>query len=416
MTAICPGGGPSQAKPGVNQNIILTTTALASILQAIGGAWAIPFVALLGVKTYDLSTLCVTDPPALPTITLADVTNLVGGVFNPAAGSSLTKLGNLIDYYLWYQWCQCVSGTATSVTPFQQQPSGLNQNPSTQSTCWQVDFTGAPPWHASATQPCANQQYPQLLPPGSFHNISRACGTVPYVTFPGGITNFNWTQQQPVLTSGQESGVLVLECFDASNTQLLNQQIGVGLSGPSPGFLQKGIGNIPSGTAYWLLWGAGFTGTATEIPMSIHMDFYCSGSSNNPIAPCTTDPAVLALLDQIYAAVLDIISNLTAPVTNWATVATHTGLSGLGSLTIGTSTTALEVTLTTIPSGVGLHVSDPTFYFDAGWVRGMTNFGATESVGITSSPQLVHLDPSTKTIGYTLNPGVVATIAELTAA
>src|ERR1700737_626463 len=117
MTVICPGGGPSGIKPGVGPNVVVSAGLITGGLALIS-PWLIPVAALVDGFLYNATTNCATDPPAMPTWTVADIGNLLGGVFNPNYQPSLQKLIDTVNNYMWYQFCQCTPGPpAVPFTP-----------------------------------------------------------------------------------------------------------------------------------------------------------------------------------------------------------------------------------------------------------------------------------------------------------
>ena len=94
--------------------------------------------------------------------------------------------------------------------------------------------------------------------------------------------------------------------------------------------------------------------------------------------------------------------------------ASHTGLTGAGVLTIP-SLQGVKITLTTQPGYVGEEFGDPLELFDVGWFAWGTPDGYLGREFISHNPQLSFPAKSEQytRFGYSLNPGVVATIQEL---
>lgn len=86
-------------------------------------------------------------------------------------------------------------------------------------------------------------------------------------------------------------------------------------------------------------------------------------------------------------------------------------LSGQGA-TVVPAILALSVTCTTIPTHLGLVVAEPTAHLFLGEITLATPDGWTDRIRLTRSPQMIFEIPAyVGTIGYSFEPGVVATIA-----
>lgn len=91
------------------------------------------------------------------------------------------------------------------------------------------------------------------------------------------------------------------------------------------------------------------------------------------------------------------------------------GLSGTGSLSLDTDVVGVRVDLTTIPSYVGSQSGTPLTYYEIGWIAFGDSDGYQSRQWITGEHWSVFPNPSgtISTVGYSLNPGVVATITPL---
>jgi hypothetical protein len=92
--------------------------------------------------------------------------------------------------------------------------------------------------------------------------------------------------------------------------------------------------------------------------------------------------------------------------------AIHAGLHDTGLLTL-VSGLAVKFTMTTVPTTIGSEIGDPLIMFEAGWLTPFSSEGPSSSTLITFETQVVWLPPATIQLGYTLHPGIVATVTEL---
>lgn len=409
MTALC-AGGSSAKQSGFAETIIGTATVIDAILLQFGGLWLLPFVALVDIEAFDLTTLCITDPPALPTFTAADVLALSNYGDLPAQASVLSKIKDAVNHYAWYQFCQCTSGTLTPAPSFPAQPSDVQipTAPSSQA-CWSFDWQGTPPVTPSSDEANGATYLLTLLPPGSANTVHPPGLSIRPVRLVQGLTpswiRYHYTQQNP---HGSQVDGVVMEFFDINKNTLGTRTLG-GNAGTQ---IEDGTVDVPTSTAYWTLYVCDPSPTIGTGPITVHADFYCGGSvPGGATTPCTTDPAVMAALRQILGELGILLSNAGPPT--YTTGTAHSGLSGSGFISVGILA-GVQVQITTLPTALGRTIGDPDWIFDAGRI----NLGSTAGFGpplrITSEDFVTFdVSPFITTIGYTFHPGVVATITEL---
>ncbi len=146
------------------------------------------------------------------------------------------------------------------------------------------------------------------------------------------------------------------------------------------------------------------------------VDFYCSNGVNlggGQQSCCTsTDPFTQGTLNSI----LQLVTLIQRNTTPFAYIpgASHSGLTGSSVLTIP-SCIGVLITLTTVPAWVGVEAGSPTTLFEAGWIAWGNTDGFTAREFISASPQLSLPNEAQQftRLGYTIAPGVVATIQEL---
>jgi hypothetical protein len=395
VTALC-GGGTSSIKPGTAGSVILSSSAVSSLLSLLPIPWMLRIAAYIGTLSLDLTTLCASDPPAAPAISAIDVANLllVGQPLLqlPAAA----KFVQVIEHYAWCYFCQCDNGTIPDCGALPAEPIGSPV----------LNPVQLPP--ASTAQPCLT------------YTTSH--------TIPAGTSTFTTTRLP--LPSGCNYVVIdtvsALPDPGAGHTYAanVNTYVGTGLDGFQPvvGWVAAGTHIRPHAE------GAPFSPTVdhfditfagnsipTAVPLEVTVNFYCGTrptGGGSSITPCPPDLVTQGLLDQILQLVQLIQRQAVAFATIDSTV--HAGLSGEGHIDVQ-GLIGCRVLLTTIPSNVGIENSDPLTYWDAGWIRWSNSDGAGDRIWISASP-FVSLPPQAgqyTRIGYTLGPGVVATITEI---
>lgn len=104
----CPGG--ARPKPNAPAIVVAGGAALVAILCSRAPPLC-PYVSALSALASEPATDCTPDPPPLPTWTAADVVGI-------ATGQSTVKLYQTIRHYLWWEYCECVSGATPPPTLF----------------------------------------------------------------------------------------------------------------------------------------------------------------------------------------------------------------------------------------------------------------------------------------------------------
>jgi hypothetical protein len=171
----------------------------------------------------------------------------------------------------------------------------------------------------------------------------------------------------------------------------------------------------PSKTSYnrWafdVAGNAGFAGTSNVGPVDWTM--YCNGATPGLQNPCCPpDVATQATLD----AILKMVTLMQRQIAPFGTIdgTAHAGLTGSGQFAVS-GIIGLSVSLTAVPSNISSVAGDPLQMYGAGWVNTGTADGWGPRQFISSSPMLVELIPGNVTlVGYSLAPGVTATITEV---
>ena len=162
----------------------------------------------------------------------------------------------------------------------------------------------------------------------------------------------------------------------------------------------------------------------------VAIGFCHSGATSTPAAPvietqppeldlppawgCTSISDICARLQQLDQKLQWLIKS--APIVTSTSVSegtAHAGLTGHGTIAVA-GIVGFKWDLTTIPPVYGSSPGSPTFHFGLGRVSWETGEGWIGEQQLFETPYtLQELPPGVVTIGYSLSPGVVATITEL---
>lgn len=388
MTGLC-AGGTSGPKTGVAAVVDYSSGLIASILAFRGLGWLIPVIPLAGLPPLVLSVFCGTDPPAMPTFTAAETLALTQLTFGTDFDSGLSKLVDLMLHSIWYDACQCNSGTLTTyptITPPVGTP--IFQPPVTASTtCQTYDDV-----RTRASGADVLVQLPSLL--GSNPTYVVLTATVSGLT--GGAAQSTTAVESIQQPSGAATAFVVDHHLVANN----------GVQFITTGF-------VPS-TCEHLQIRFGLAGSSTSATFTTHVDVYCG--ANRPggvVSPCCPpDVSTQASLDLILKMVT-LIQRQAVPFA-YLPSTSHPTLTGAGSFDIsGLIGAAIQVTI--LPTPIGREGTSPTEYFDMGFITFGTPDGYPTSYRLERSAQVMF--PARcgayTTLAYDLHAGVEVTITEL---
>lgn len=395
MTAVCVGGGPSQAKAGYQDPIFWTTSGIAAFFNALPSPWALDFVSYLGPQQIDPSEFCTEDPPADPMMSALDWAQVVQ-IANPFIQTpALFKLSQLFRRLLWFQICECVSGAQPSPPAAPSPPSGLIAvNP----PAIGGDYpTGTPCLSAAETD----------TSPASTNTVTQTALTPIPVGATYAAVDAQWRDGAEVLTTFAASW------FWYTSAGALISSIDAGATYPTVNHHAEGA--IPATATQYRLHRQVSTGATAETMQSQYA-LYCGttpggGGGLIPV-PCPPDPVAQALLQQILGLVT-LIQRQAVPFAYVASAA-HTGLAGDGHFDVQ-GLIGVRVLLTDFGSNTAVYDGDPLTYQNAGWITWSNPSGAMHREPIGASPMvsMPRLAGQFTRIGYTLLTGVEATITEL---
>src|SRR5689334_484952 len=409
MTALC-GGGASQIKSGVaGQNII--GGGLISEGLTLISPWLLPLGLFIDAFLFDATAQCTSDPPAVPTFTSDDLTNCIGGVLNPNCPQTLAKVKDLLLNWLWFQFCEC---SATTTPSFVQPtpPSGVNTPGGTVSAgCFSGSFSGTPTQDSTPTTNRPSNL--SLMPIGATSNHNFGSGQIAQtVQIPvGQYTKLHVTGSVSFPASATKALVFELNEFNAAGTFIGNpfQTIPASAGSTVPVDVTIAI----DATAAFI--GLEVVQTDEPHPSSVSLSvlYSCTGSTAGGVAtPCPPDPAVAAMLNQIYQ-LLTLIQRQQVPFA-FIPGTSHTGLSGSGEITFS-SILGAKVNPSAIPNWSGLSVGDPDELWLDSWIAWGNADGFISREFLTHAPYISmprYAGQFTR-LGYTLAPGVTVDITEL---
>lgn len=408
MTALC-SGGASGPKPGVNEVIIFSGSALATLLGNSGTPWGIAAAGALGVATYEATGLCTSDPPAEPTITGADWLALFTLGDLAAHIIAIEKFNALVTRAAWFSLCQCTS-VATPSQPVVPPPADMPTLPAIgPSPCFSKSIQHTAIYDPTSADVTGIQN--ALGPVGAQVNQVRGSVTEHATKLPSPLpTTAEFTFATPASPSLAEGSTISVYFYTAANAQIGTFEVG-------PGYLAshtyKSTIAIPATADHWFI---SHSNTAVSPPTAndtIALTMVCSGGSPTSLStPCITDPATMAVLEQILSYVT-LTQRQLAPFAYVASTS-HAGLTGDGSFDIQ-GLLGVKIALTTVPASLGVAAGTPEEHFDLGFVTFGSADGYPHSIRIEHNPQLAlpaRCSAFTK-FAYTLHPGVVATITEL---
>lgn len=400
MTAIC-GGGTSSQRPGVEDVVTVGAYAISALLAEVPIGWAARLAGYIGIVSLDVPSFCSTDPPTLPTITAADIGALLSPFANPLDFlTARQKMQDLVEIFIWNKLCQCDSGAAPTIPSPPAEPVGSPQlNPpylptQTAIPCLTVEQTT----HATSS---SGGTYVMFIGSGA---QGSATGALP---LPAGVTRLevDWDvvgiagQAYQIDYEGYTSG--------GAFTDALTSTSWIGSHS------EHKIHTIPAGvTQYKFGWAA----TGTGVPADFHAraTFYCGGATpSTPAgAPCIVDPISQQLLETILRNV-ELLQRQLIPFA-FITGATH-AISGNGEISLSHPIVGIDLQVTSIPSSYGSIDGDPVTYFDLGFVSIAAGDAWSEQrvVGNDRVLWLPRAMSSATTVGYSLAPGVTASLVEL---
>lgn len=418
MTALC-GGGTSSIKPGVPQNVAVAGSLITAGLAEIS-PWLTPFAGVIDGFLYQATNQCTGDPPPMPTFDASDVTNLIGGIFNPNLNVTLTKVNNLLLNWAWWQYCVCDAPAVTPPmpTPLPQPPGVQLQQPQAPTPC----FSGSTSYHPKIGNPGGGTGInfditPQLLPNnGSISQTFFLDPSIRLWVMPPGVTSIAFQSFEPnTVGCGQAVPSLlpVLEFFDSASNHLGANQPFVGPQHPAAN--TSGTIAIPANAFYYVVL-SGFSTPTCGDPQGdavTKTQVFCGGGGTSLSNCCPPDPAIAFALNQILNALQQLQTELPQRTTAFTRGTTHTGLHGSGVFALAADVAALDVEITSTSAAQGEIVGNPGHWFNLGWITPEVAGTPYASTRLETLSQFVPVRQLADAVHFTLGPGVTANVTEL---
>lgn len=363
---------------------------LAAIFAAYDIRFLIPVIPLVGLSDIPVAAFCATDPPAVPTYTAAEATALLNLDFGPDFDSGLSKTKDLILHAIWWDACECTSGTPIGFIP----PAPPTGTPITQ---FPIGETGVPCVTSidGAITVTGTQSFNRGTANGVGRNVTLARVSVGNAIASGAGVSVRWDMEwQNQAVSPVTVGTTTSRTVLAGTTLVFDVPLSAGFD--------------------WLHLKVTALGGAGSSALTTRMDLYCDGARpDQPAQPCCPpDPSTQSYLDNI----LQLVTLIQRQIVPFAHVlgTVHSGLTGQG--TIGVSgLLGVKLDLTTIPASYGVQVGSPNYHFDLGWLSVLTPDGFIDERRVTAQlvSWLPRLMSDATVVGYSLSPGVVGTITEI---
>lgn len=387
---ICAGG--SEVIPGAPTLFHVDPQFIASVLPATA-TWIAPFLYYVDPFDVDISALCAGDPPAFPSFSASDALALIQrdkiGIFIAAS----EKIYQIFQRWLWYRTCRCI-GTSTPAAPsFPSAPADL---PAIN-----------PPAYVSLpiVQPCKT-----LQAAGTPYTANTGLHTLAMSITGLKATSIRWHLHTEVTVAPGPTMTAIIQQVDAANGSI--NTFTKTFAMPNAFDFEYISPYYPNATELWVQWNAGTAGGTTTAwaRAEVFCDGDVPGAKESPC--CPPDPVLQAQVNAILAMVT-LIQRQLAPFATISGVE-HTGLTGSGEISVQ-GLIGARVLLTIDTGGVGYAYGHPDAIFDAGYIswgdaNGWQTSETLSANPYRSTPECASL--STK-IGYTLNPGVTASILEL---
>jgi len=395
MTALC-GGGTSSNRPEFGDAIYMGPAAIAALLNNIPVLWAVPLAAFIGHVTYNLVQFCSTDPPAVPTFSAQDAVDMFN-VFDPVANiPAAAKFQDLIGAYLWHQVCQC----DTTATPLPPTPPAAPTG---------MPAINPPQLPSGVAAPCLVQSRSATIGPAGANDLFESVQPLPagttFITLDG-----DWSPSEA--DTPHPNFNIQIQFFNASGGGTSPGNISILETTLVPKITHAEVATPTGATQF--RWATNSSGTPRATLFQATVRAYCGGTSSHPgtSTPCTADPALQSQLDAILQLVT-VIQRQLAPFAYVASTA-HSALTGHGHFAIQ-GLIGVLIEITSSGSAVGTTDGDPDTVWQVGWINWGNADGSSERIFISTTPQTVFVPVAGQytRLGYTLLPGVTATITEL---
>lgn len=394
--------------------------ALSDLLESIfpRTAWA-ELAAYIAGQQINPSTLCATDPPAVPTFDALDVVSILTGT-PTAFPTAFGKMVDLVEIAAWYTFCECTSVTTPAPpTPPVYPPNApdINPNqiqPTTGQVCSDLTYNTTLPARPSGTLCTVLDQVVPGTPSVTVTQPTGSC--VPAATLatalPGtvsqvrGVLDASWP-------AGQSIGASVgLELFDSTGTHITTVTPSWQTNDTSGSGHIDTTFAIPATASSWICF-AGSESTIVSADIGFELIITC-GNPNVPVQPCCPPDANMQGQLQAIINLLNQLLTATPALPAYRKGTVHSGLTGSGTI----ATTGLFGMLAEITTGAPTTPQlpgTPPYEWSVGWMSISTGDGMIQEIRFTRQHQLwaPELMPLATTFGYYVNTPFTVTFTEL---
>lgn len=391
MTVIC-GGAASRPIAGFAPNVQVSTAMLGAAAINWPARWAVAYAGFLAAVNYNLTTMCATDPPADPGFTAADgLAMLNPWSMDPIPFSNASaKLQQLLQRYLWYQFCECATMATPAVPAAPAAPANLPDPAPPLSGPLPSGCQFVPAWAGTIGSGFASNgaTFQAGLNPTSFQ------GTCYWSSFGAGPH-----PQQTYTVSFSVPGLA-----GAQGVRTFTPTINVPLTVVVP---------VPAG-ANAITLSVSCTAGGTDTTQFGQTWLFCNGQIPGvPAAPCCPpDPTMMGMLENVLGYV-KLLQRQLAPF-SYVTGTAHAGITGTGTFAVQ-GLLGMKVAVTAYPATNRVSGGEPSYIYDLGWMSIETPDGFIDEVRVRSTAQVWQprmMSDATR-FGYYLRPGVTATFTEL---
>lgn len=402
----CPDGSAQNA--GVGRYISIGAAALGALLTKNVSKGSIFAAGLLGGLTFDLQTMCDADPPADPGMTAADWLELTNAFDPIRSGAAQDKFRQLVNRLVWFEFCHCITGpTVLPTIPYPTDSPATTTITTPVAPCASFDsgYVSGPGYGSGS------RNY-QLI--GSDHATPATDVALP---IPPNATSVRLTGFRQA--AGAVHGLVVVSIkwyytSNSSGTFALQSVSTINTTGT-----QSSTANlpIPSGSlgpyTNWTVVGQCVIDNPTD-QIRATAEWYCNGDLPGGYdAPCCPpDPIVESTLQTI----LEYVRLIQRQIAPFAFIdGPSNSVTGTGTVTVTNPLVGVRVDLVDVPGRAGLISGTPDELFDIGYVSLGDDDGwfGSQRLGKASQLWQPRWAGAVTKIGYSLTPGVSATITQL---
>lgn len=398
MASFCQNG-LSQPKFGTSAVTDVGAAYIAELITRAPSVWLIPAIGVLAITPLVMSTFCQNDPPAEPTFTQAETDAILNIKLGPDFVSGVQKFTNYILRRVWFDLCQCTTGTTPAVGPPNPPPAGTQiiqlPVPSTLRICQSSGIITSPVTAGSFAISDSFTTVPPCLDANhTFSDLQLVRLHIKRTPVGAGPHDVTQVQSTLGVCAGPVIDLTITGTltFPADDTWRTFDSILV-----SP---YTGVGE----------WNIILPNTSTDT-FSSWYEVYCGPPNTNP-GCCPPDPLTLTLIQHILDQVNQ-IQRFEVPFA-YVKAASVAGLTGSGTITIQRAI-GVQIQITSSPPTNTTLPGTPPYVFDLGWCSFIETDGMIEEkrVAQTNLTWFPRLAPLANQIGYFFSPGVTATITPL---